>query len=293
LNGIILLDKPAGCTSFQSLGTLKARLGTGKVGHTGTLDRFAEGLLVVLSGAMTRLCPFATAMDKEYVATVRFGLGTDTLDPEGAVTGEGPVPSTDALREVLPEFLGTISQVPPEYSAVHVQGRRASEAALMGAVVRLEARSVTVNGLDLRGFTGPEAVLVISCSKGTYVRALARDIAARLGTFAHVSKLRRTRVGGFSVEEAVAPEAFDPDRHVLPPAAFFAPATGLARLQVRPEYVDAVSHGAPFSDRFLETGGAGDGIHGAFSPGGGLIAVLERDGSAWRYAAVLGGNGRR
>ncbi len=104
--GIILLDKPPGLTSFQSLGFLKRCLGTGRVGHAGTLDKFAEGLLVVLAGRMTRLCPVATAFDKEYLATFTFGVGTDTLDPEGAVTGQGPVPSMAELRAVLPGVPG-------------------------------------------------------------------------------------------------------------------------------------------------------------------------------------------
>ncbi len=113
--GIVLLDKPPGETSFQSLSTIKRRLGTGRVGHAGTLDRFANGLLVVLTGRMTRLCAFATDLDKEYLAVVAFGKGTDTLDPEGAVTEEGPVPGRAELEEVLPRFLGSIVQIPPSF----------------------------------------------------------------------------------------------------------------------------------------------------------------------------------
>jgi tRNA pseudouridine55 synthase len=287
LNGVILLDKPAGRTSFQYLGELKRRLATGRVGHTGTLDKFAEGLLVVLSGAMTRLCPFATAMDKEYVATVRFGRGTDTLDPEGSETGRGPVPGRGQLEAVLPAFRGVISQVPPIFSAVHVEGRRAYQAARDGQTVELAPRTVSVNELDLLDYSEDQAVLRVSCSKGTYIRALARDIAERLGTFAYVSALRRTRVGGFRVEEAVAPDSFDPVRHVLPPTVFFGEATGLRKRQVRAQSVESMRHGVPFTPQFLEDEIPPEDLFGAFAPDGNLLAVVERSGPRWRYAAVF------
>ena len=190
--GIILLDKPPGLTSFQSLGSLKKCLGTRWVGHAGTLDKFAEGLLIVMVGRMTRLCAVATAFDKEYLATFTFGTGTDTLDPEGAVTGSGPVPTRAELEAVLPEFRGAISQVPPVYSAIHVDGKRASAAARQGETVQLRPRAVTVAALEILDASprSPDVAFRISCSKGTYVRSLARDIAARLGTVAHVSRLR-------------------------------------------------------------------------------------------------------
>ena len=178
--GIILLDKPAGQTSFQSLGFLKRRLDTRRIGHAGTLDKFAEGLLIVFAGRMTRLCPLATSLDKEYVAVFTFGRGTDTLDPEGEVTAEGPVPTRQELEAVLPEFLGTLSQVPPVYSAVHVNGRRASEAARKGDTVVLQPRTVRIDQLVVLDYRPPDAQLRVSCTKGTYIRSLARDIAERL-----------------------------------------------------------------------------------------------------------------
>jgi tRNA pseudouridine55 synthase len=287
LTGIILLNKPTGQTSFQSLGELKRRLGTGRVGHTGTLDKFAEGLLVVLCGTMTRLCAFATEMDKEYVAVVTFGRGTDTLDPEGAVTAEGTVPTAEEIRAVLPSFRGEISQVPPAYSAVHVDGRRAYQAAREGSEVRIAARTVRIDQCEMLDLSGADATLRIACSKGTYIRSLARDIAERLGTCAHVSQLRRTRVGGFRVEDAVAPDAFDPSRHVLSPSAFFGASSGLNRLPLKGEWVKAVGNGMPFSPAFSDAEEVGEGIFGAFSPQGDLVAVLEKSGSAWHYRAVF------
>jgi tRNA pseudouridine55 synthase len=285
--GIILLDKPAGQTSFQSLAELKRRLATGRVGHAGTLDKFAEGLLVVLAGRMTRLCSFATSLDKEYLAVFTFGRGTDTLDPEGTVTGSGPVPSREAIQAALPSFLGTISQVPPEYSAVHVAGRRAYQAARAGEIPVLAPRRVTIERLDLIDVVGPELTIRICCSKGTYVRSLARDMAALLGTCAFVSALRRTRIGGFRLADAVTAERFDPDRHVLPPAAFFEAAPGLGRVVVKDASARRLSNGGLLGEDSFEENPGHDGTYGAFSRSGDLLAVVERTQGAWRYAAVF------
>jgi tRNA pseudouridine55 synthase len=245
--GIILLDKPVGQTSFQSLGELKRRLGTGRVGHAGTLDKFAEGLLVVLAGRMTRLCPFATDMDKEYVAAVTFGRGTDTLDPEGAVVAHGPIPSREALETVLPGFLGTHPQVPPAYSAIHVDGERAYRAARAGVQLEIAPRDVTISRLDLLDYTDDTAVLRVSCSKGTYIRALARDLAAGLKTCAYVSRLRRTRIGGFRVEDAKSAMLFDPEADVLPPSRFFDAAPGLGTLMLKEQWASRVANGMPLT----------------------------------------------
>jgi tRNA pseudouridine55 synthase len=285
-DGIILLDKPPGQTSFQSLGTLKRKLATGRVGHTGTLDRFADGLLVVLAGRMTRLCAYATAMDKEYVAAVTFGRTTDTLDPEGAVTGEGRVPGRAEIEAAIPEFLGTISQVPPAYSAIHVQGRRAYDVARRGEVVLLTPRTVTIQSIALVDYDPPRATLRVSCSKGTYIRSLARDIGEQLETCAFVSRLRRTRVGGFRVEAAVSPDTFDPATHVLPPAAFFDAAPDLGRLSVPAESVAQVANGASISPGYFSEPPR-DGTSGAFAPDGTLLAIVESTGGKLRYAAVF------
>jgi tRNA pseudouridine55 synthase len=288
--GIILLDKPSGQTSFQSLAELKRRLGTRRVGHAGTLDKFAEGLLVVLAGPMTRLCSFATSLDKEYLAVITFGRGTDTLDPEGEETAVGPVPSRAQVIEVLPSFIGTISQVPPEYSAVHVGGRRAYQAARAGESPVLAARNVTIEKLDLVGFDGTDLSLRICCSKGTYVRSLARDIAARLGTCAFVSALRRTRIGGFRLVDAIRAEHFESDRHVLPAAAFFEASGGLGRVTVREARAGQLAHGGLLDDDSFEDCPAHDGTYGAFSHSGRLLAVIERTNATWRYAAVFPGD---
>jgi tRNA pseudouridine55 synthase len=285
--GIILLDKPPGQTSFQSLGLLKRALATGRVGHAGTLDRFAEGLLVVLAGRMTRLAPLATSLDKEYLATFTFGTGTDTLDPEGAVTAEGRIPGASEIEAALPGFTGALSQVPPAYSAVHVGGVRASEAARKGRSVRLDPRPVVVHRFEMLDYRAPEVRVRIGCSKGTYVRSLARDLASALGTCAYVSKLRRTRIGGFSVEDACRPGDFLPQRDLLPPAAFFDAAPDLGRVLVRDECRGAVATGARLTDSmFLQPCGSAE-ILGAFDRDGQLLAVLGRSGRELRYLAAF------
>jgi tRNA pseudouridine55 synthase len=285
--GIILLDKPPGQTSFQSLGFLKRCLGTRRIGHAGTLDKFAEGLLIVLAGRMTRLCPLAMSLDKEYAAVITFGRGTDTLDPEGEVTAEGPIPSREDLEAVLPEFLGTLSQVPPVYSAVHVNGRRASEAARRGETVTLTPRTVRIDRLDLTEYRPPDAHLRISCTKGTYIRSLARDIAARLGTCAHVSRLRRTRIGGFSVDDAHVPDEFVFPRDILSPAIFFDAVPGLGRLVVRKEWSVPISRGIRLESSLFDEAPTGEGTFGAFSADGRLLAVIERTGGGMKYLATF------
>ena len=207
--GLMLYAKVPGLTSFSSLWSIKHSIGTEKVGHTGTLDSFAEGLLVVLSGPLTHLVPHITGFRKTYLAAVCFGIGTDTLDPGGRINGNGPAVEREALENVLPKFTGALLQVPPVYSAVHVDGKRASDSARDGNLVALEPRQVFIYSNRILDFRPADendpcsyALLEISCSKGTYIRALARDIAEELGTVSHLSALRRTQVGPFKLEDA-------------------------------------------------------------------------------------------
>lgn len=285
--GIVLLDKPPGQTSFQALAGIKRAVGTGRVGHAGTLDRFAEGLLVVLIGRMTRLSGLATGMEKEYVAAVTFGRETETLDPEGVGVAEGPVPGRADLEGALPSLVGRIMQVPPAYSAVHVGGKRAYEAARKGEQVVLAPREVTIHALSLVSFVPPVATIRVACSKGTYIRSLARDLAARLSTCAFVSQLRRVRIGGFRVEDARRPEKFDPARDLLPPAALFDASADLRRLRLRDECRDKAGQGAALEDSSFLDPPMTDGLFGAFTGDGELLAVVERRGARYRYAAAF------
>lgn len=209
--GMILLNKSAGLTSFQSLGVCKRSFGTKKVGHAGTLDKFAEGLLLVFINEATRLVPFFVGLDKTYEADILFGQETDTLDPAGVVVREAPIPSLAQIKAVLGEFKGSIQQIPPAYSAIHIDGKRAYERVLAGEILDLKSRQVEIYELEVLAWQAPLLSIRVSCSSGTYIRSLARDIACAAGSAGSLLKLKRTRVGSFCLDDAVVPprEAHD------------------------------------------------------------------------------------
>ena len=208
-SGFLLYDKPALRTSFDALSEFKRLEPTTKFGHAGTLDRFATGLLVVLAGPYVRLTPWFQGLDKSYRAEVRFGTGTDTLDSDGKIVMTGEPPSRKALELCLPSFIGVQEQIPPEYSAVHYNGARASSLARKGQHPVLQSRRIEISELKLVSYDGENAVLEVSCSSGTYIRALARDIAAACSSCAYVSALKRTRIGPFSLDSARQNQCFD------------------------------------------------------------------------------------
>lgn len=208
------MAKQSGKTSFSSLWQVKNALGTKKVGHTGTLDHFADGLLVLLTGSLTRLCSYITAFDKEYVTRITFGTETDTLDPTGSIVDTASLPDVSAVCSVIPSFTGSLSQMPPAYSAIHVDGMRSSDRVRQGESVQLESRMITIHGIEIISVIGADGTLNpddglaasadirVHCSKGTYIRSLARDIGRAAGSCAHASLLRRTAVGPFRLQDA-------------------------------------------------------------------------------------------
>lgn len=207
-SGWVVLDKPLGISSTQALGKVRALLQAQKAGHGGTLDPLASGILPLAFGEATKLIPYAMDGAKEYHFTVRWGVATATEDAEGAVTATSTVrPSEVAIRAALPAFIGTISQQPPAYSALKIDGERAYDLARAGETVVLAPRQVQIT--DLQYVYAPDAdhaAFVVACGKGTYVRALARDMALALGTVGHVSALRRSRVGPFNLSQAISLE---------------------------------------------------------------------------------------
>jgi tRNA pseudouridine55 synthase len=198
-DGLILFNKPPGLTSFDALRDIKRTLGTGKVGHTGTLDKFAEGLLLVLTGRALKLSQWFTHCDKQYEGTICFGAETETLDPEGAFIASAPLPSREAVEQALSRFLGEIEQAPPAYSAIHIDGERASALARRGEAPEMRKRPVTIFRLELLSWEPPYAKIFVHCSSGTYIRSLARDIALAAGSRAHLTALIRTQVAGFKL----------------------------------------------------------------------------------------------
>lgn len=204
VSSVLLIDKPTGVTSFSSLSPIKREIDK-KVGHAGTLDKFAHGLMIVLTGRMTKLNSIFSSLDKTYEATFEFGKMTDTLDPEGEVIQTGPIPTLEEITQAVKEhFDGPILQVPPKYSAIHLNGKRAYELVREGKDVPLIAREVTLYSVDITSYTPPFVTLTIHCSKGTYIRSLARDIAAACNTVAYVTKLERTSIGPYSIQESVS-----------------------------------------------------------------------------------------
>ena len=199
---ILLVHKPSGVTSFTSLGSIKRTVDP-KVGHAGTLDKFAEGLMIVLTGSMTKLNQVFSTMDKRYRATIYFGKETDTLDPEGEVIATADVPTLEQITQAIPQFLGTIQQSPPQYSALHIGGKRASKLAREGKVVVMEKRPVSVYSFEIISFDDNLLVADIHVSKGTYIRSLARDLALACNSRGYLVALVRTQIGPFLLKDAV------------------------------------------------------------------------------------------
>lgn len=225
MNGFVILDKKAGFSSFQSAAFLRRIYGEKKIGHTGTLDPMATGVLPAALGRATRLIEFLPESDKAYLARIRLGIVTDTLDVTGAVLETHPVAvSEKEILALLPRFTGDILQVPPMYSALRVNGQRLYQLARQGRELPREARPVRVYSILLTGRTGPdEYELAVECSKGTYIRSLAADLGAALGCGAALTFLRRTKANGFSIDAASTEEAIaaDPAAALLPPDAPF------------------------------------------------------------------------
>jgi tRNA pseudouridine55 synthase len=226
VNGWIILDKGVGMTSTHAVAAVKRALSAKKAGHAGTLDPLASGILPIALGEATKTVPFVMDGRKSYVFTVTWGAETNTDDAEGEVVERtGRQPDRAAIEALLPRFTGAIEQVPPRFSAIKIQGERAYDLARDGEVIELQPRTVTIDRLAVIGHAGDHTVLAADCGKGTYVRAIARDLGRALGCLGHISALRRTRVGPFSEEDAVTV-----DEVALEPAALRPVETALAEL---------------------------------------------------------------
>lgn len=296
-DGLVVVDKPAGWTSHDIVARLRKIYGQRRVGHAGTLDPDATGVLLVGLGRATRLLRFLTDTGKVYRGEVSFGVATDTLDAAGTETARQAMPglTRDAVEAVLPRFLGTISQIPPMVSAIKVEGRRLHEMARAGEVIERAPRTVRIDRIEIEGFsTGdhPRAQLLVECGSGTYIRSLAADLGEAVGGCAHLAWLRRLQVGPFPVEEAHTLEtiAESPDRVVLPLAEAV---RHLPRVDVDGETARGVGHGAVFPATALPSAGAGEdgGPFAVVGPDGNLLALYQRGRAAARPLVVLAGAG--
>lgn len=226
MSGILLVDKPAGWTSHDVVGRLRRMTGQRRIGHSGTLDPMATGLLVVFLGRATRAVEFAEGHDKAYTALLRPGIVTDTLDTTGAVLATSPErPTLSELEAALGAFRGEIEQLPPMYSALKYNGKKLYEIARAGGEVERKPRPVTIYRLECTGERDGDFVLEVECSKGTYIRTLCDDIGRALGCGACMSGLRRTRAGGFDVRDALTIEEIErrgAENCLMPVDALFA-----------------------------------------------------------------------
>lgn len=206
--GILVIDKSAGITSFGVVARARQALGARRIGHAGTLDPAAVGVLPLMVGEATKLMPYLVDRDKEYLATIRLGITTDTCDLEGRVVTTAPIPSLsrEGVDRACRRFVGLIRQTPPMYSAVHYEGRRLYQLARQGREVAREAREVVVHAMDVLKLDGDRLTVRVVCGKGTYVRVLAADLGADLGCGAAVERLDRVRVGPFTREDALSPD---------------------------------------------------------------------------------------
>jgi tRNA pseudouridine55 synthase len=298
MNGVLIVDKPEGKTSFDVVAEVRRLLKIRKAGHTGTLDPMATGVLPLCLGDATRLVPFLTDGDKQYEAEVRLGAATDTQDRTGRIVAEAPVGelSRERLLEALASLRGEIAQIPPMYSAIRVNGQRLYELARQGKEIERAARPVVVHEIALLGFEPPLFRMRVRCSKGTYVRTLAHDAGARLGCHAHLTALRRTASGPFGLEQALplaelrelTPEQIAQrlvgDREAL---------AGLPELVVEPGLATRVRQGQRLGAADLPgLAGLAEGARLRLScEQGRVLAVAQwREGTA-HYLRVLAGTG--
>jgi tRNA pseudouridine55 synthase len=287
-DGVLLVDKPVGVSSHDVVSVARRALGESRIGHGGTLDPFATGLLVLLVGRATRLLPHLAGEPKVYEATIRFGAETETEDHLGAVTLEAPLPSRGALLAALPHFVGAIAQVPPAYSAKRVEGERAYALARRGETVELAPVTIQVHRWEVLALRPAadgriaEADVRITCGGGTYVRSLARDLARAVGSAAHLSALRRTRSGSFGVEEAVTLEVL---RDPATKPALLPPLAALPEHPVQTLSPDEIARVV----RGIDLPATVEGTWGALTNAatGALVALAERRTDRWQPRVVM------
>jgi tRNA pseudouridine55 synthase len=289
--GLMVVDKPVGPTSHQVVAIVRKGTGVRKVGHAGTLDPRASGVLVLCLGAATRLSEYLSGTTKEYEATVRFGISTRTFDTDGEVTRRSDrTPTRREIELLLPEFRGDVEQRPPPFSAVKVQGRKAYELARAGDDPELAPRTVHISRLDVRSYQPPDLSLRVECSAGTYIRSLAHELGERLECGAHLSGLRRIRAGPFAIDQATAWPMLEVglltgkwERYVLPASAGL---PELPAVEVDVQELEALRFGHPINAEPVSSGMAK-----AVDGEGELVAILEavEGGTLWHPRKVFVG----
>jgi tRNA pseudouridine55 synthase len=289
-SGLVIVDKPPGRSSHDVVARVRRLAGTRRVGHAGTLDPMATGVLVIGVEKATRLLGHLALAEKEYTATIRLGQATGTDDAEGEVTAQAPAGGVtrEAIESAAAALTGEIEQVPPGFSAIKVGGQRAYRLARQGAAPELAARTVTVWSFTVgeirRAGDLLDADVAVTCSSGTYVRALARDLGASLGVGGHLTALRRTRVGPYGIGQARTLEQLADGFSVIPLEE--AAAGAFRSLHLADDDARMVAHGRRLPASVL-SGVPGTGPVAAFAPDGSLIALLAEEGGQARPLAVF------
>jgi tRNA pseudouridine55 synthase len=276
-DGIILIDKEEGMTSFDVVKAIRRLLTVKKVGHAGTLDPFATGLLIVLLGQGTKLSNYLVAGDKVYQATMRLGVETDTQDLTGGVVKRCSVPEFEPefIKKVAHKFVGEIEQVPPLFSAVNYRGKRAYELARKGIKMDLQKRRVEVHSLEITSIDLPDVTMKVTCSRGTYVRSLAADLGRELGPGAHLKSLRRFCSGPFSVEDALSLKKVE----------------YLSRDRIVPESIIPLHKALPDMRETKVEGSMAQRIRNGHQPGCDEVAMADLPGSFEGYMKLVEGEG--
>jgi tRNA pseudouridine55 synthase len=288
--GLLIIDKPTGPTSHDIVNVVRRGTQIRKVGHTGTLDPYASGVLLILLGSATRLAEYLLEVDKEYLATIRFGAATSTYDAAGRITATRPFTfREESLEAKMQTFIGERLQVPPVYSAIKIGGRKAYDMARAGEEVEMAPRKVHIYELALLRWESPNALVRVRCSRGTYIRSIAHDIGEAMGSHAHLVTLRRIRLGPFSVEHATPLEELKRrflentwEKISMPASAIL---EGWTTVQLTAEEAEKLRNGIAIPAAEGSTGRAR-----AIAPEGELVAVLELDPETgtWQPRKVFG-----
>ena len=302
IGGLVLLDKPSGISSFNCLTIVKKCLNTTRVGHVGTLDPSASGLLGVLTNKCTKLSMLFNDLNKTYLAVIRFGKETSTGDIEGKIIAEAPIPSLDIIKSVSKSFIGSIKQVPPVYSAIKINGHRAYTLARKGKSFHIPERKVTIYDFKINKWSSPDLYIELTCSSGTYVRSFARDLGLASESRAYLHSLKRISIGPFSIEQAVKPHLFQ-ESDIQIPEEFIKKLNNVKCINVSEAVCQKISLGQKIQPEFFNLKGRNRiGCVGVFSKNNLLLAILRRKSgeklkesecnysnsdSEWNYMCVL------
>ncbi len=285
-SGLLVIDKPVGPTSHDVIARVRRAAGTRRVGHAGTLDPLASGVLLVCVGGATRLVEYLVGLDKVYETTIRLGQTTTTYDAEGEVTAEHPVTAGEAdILAALPAFRGIIRQRVPSYSAVKRDGRPLYERARRGETIELPEREVMIHALELMAYEPPHLTLRVACSSGTYIRSLAHDLGAALGCGGHVAALRRTAVNHFTLDDAVVLDELTPENV----AARLLPLEAIIAHLPRAEFDEAAAAELGFGRRVPAAAGSLTGDTAAFGPDGRFLGIVAVEEGSWRPKKMMSG----